>query len=44
LWAATGLAILAGRLLGRALAPAFTQKIAATAFAGLGVALLAGIL
>ncbi|MGA7123312.1 MAG: TMEM165/GDT1 family protein [Polyangiaceae bacterium] len=43
LWAATGIAILIGGMLGRLLRPALVQRIAAAVFAALGVALVTGI-
>ena len=43
LWAATGIAILIGRVLGHLLRPALVRRIAALAFAALGVALVMGI-
>jgi putative Ca2+/H+ antiporter (TMEM165/GDT1 family) len=44
LWTATGVAILVGRALGNLLRPDLTRRIAATVFAGLGAALVVGIL
>jgi putative Ca2+/H+ antiporter (TMEM165/GDT1 family) len=43
LWAATAIAILIGGTLGYLLRPALVQRIAAAVFAGLGVALIMGI-
>jgi putative Ca2+/H+ antiporter (TMEM165/GDT1 family) len=44
LWTATGIAIVAGRALGHLLKPELTPKIAAAVFAGLGAALVFGVL
>lgn len=44
LWAATGIAILVGGVLGHLLQPVLVQRIAAVVFACLGVALVTGIL
>ena len=43
LWAATGITILIGGVLGHLLRPALVQRVAAAVFAALGVALVMGI-
>ncbi|HEX4446651.1 MAG TPA: TMEM165/GDT1 family protein [Polyangiaceae bacterium] len=44
LWAVAGLAVVIGHRAGKLLDPELTKKIAAVAFAGLGIALIAGLL